>query len=189
MGIADTLPSGGKKFSHLGFKKKLKTVVKNNHMMSAVADNQDAINKAVYRYRHLISKGDFNPSYQRTALRKIKAESPLSAHQAVVVRKVLKRLGEDSSTSHARINREEDAFEMRSPGFSQGQAPSNKSGLSGISEPDNIKKTSRPMVSIGQATSQDKPTPSRSTGLAGGFNGNSGTSSPSSRPPMIPLSR
>src|SRR5680860_506355 len=126
MGGVDSLPSGGKKFSALSFKKKLKVYAKTNSLISSVSDHQEAINAAVYRYRHLISKGSFNPSYQRTALNKIKEHAPLDAHQTMVVKKVLKKLGENSSVSHARINREEDAVEMRQPGFAQVGARSNR---------------------------------------------------------------
>ncbi|MBN2884368.1 hypothetical protein JXE04_00365 [Patescibacteria group bacterium] len=188
MGATDILPSGGKEFSHLGFKKKLKVAVKNNHIMSAVADNQDAINKAVYRYRGLISKGNFNHVYQRTALKKIKAESPLSAHQTVVVKKVLKRLGESAPVSHARVNREEDNIQMSRPGFAQANSRSNITGLSGLSK-SNLKQSAQPMVSISQARNQNRTAPVRSTGLAGGFNNGFTNSAPSSRPPIIPLSR
>ncbi|MCF7860361.1 hypothetical protein K9M09_01960 [Patescibacteria group bacterium] len=188
MGAVDSLPSGGKKFSHLGFKKKLKVYAKTNSLIGSLSDHQEAINKAVFRYRHLISKGAFKPTYQRTALSKIKAENPLSAHQTMVVKKVLKRLGEDSSVSHARINREEDVVERTHSGLAQGVVPSNSKGLSGVSSPE-VQKSSRPMVSISQATNTTKSSPTRSTGLAGGLSGGTSNSAPSSRPPMIPLVR
>jgi len=181
----DILPKGGKEFSALGFKKKLKTAVKGNSSMRSLSSNQEAINKAVYKARRLITKGAFKNAQQQSVLSQINKSASLTASQKTLVRKVLKHLGESGHISHARINRA-DEQEIEAPHLANQPQLANRSGLSGIASPDIKRSATRPMVSISQVQAER-----RGSGLAGGIGAvNPNTPAPPpSRPPMIPLSR
>ncbi|MDD3285329.1 MAG: hypothetical protein PHG95_01715 [Patescibacteria group bacterium] len=184
-GAIDMLPKGGEKFSALGFKKKLKTAVKSSSLMNSLSSNQEAINKAVYKARHLIAKGAFKYTQQQSALSQINKSANLTAGQKILVRKVLKHLGDSGNVSHAQINRA-DEQEIEAPHLANQPQLANRSGLSGVSSPGLNRPSARPMVSISQAQAER-----RGSGLAGGMGtlNPSTPSSPPSRPPMIPLSR
>jgi hypothetical protein len=187
MRAVDHLPMGGEKFKTAAFKQKLKSSIRSNSVMGEVSSHKDAINKAVAHYARFIKKGDFNSTHQHSALRKIKSSVPLSAKQTVIIKDVLKRLSKTGDkavkVSHARINRS-DEKDIKGPGMANQPKPANRSGLSGVSSPDNLdRQSSHPMVSISQVQR------SNSSGLAGRDDLGSGASAPPSRPPAIPLSR
>lgn len=183
--VIDILPKGGKDFSATSFKRKLKTAVKSSSLMNTLSPNQEAINKAVYKARHLISKGAFHYTQQQSTLSQINKSANLTAGQKILVKKVLKHLSESNDVSHARINRVDDQ-EINDPHLANQPQLANRSGLSGVASPGITRPTSRPMVSIGQVQAEK-----HGSGLVGGPGrmAPNNPSAPPSRPPMIPLSR
>lgn len=154
MRAVDHLPMGGKKFKSSVFKQKLNSSVNNNGLMQDVSDHKEAINKAVAKYASLIKKGKFNSTYQNSALREIKAVTPLSSKQTVIVKSVLKHLSkvdnEVIKVSHARINRAGD-LDIKSTGMANQSSLVNRSGLSAVATPTNVNRyLPRSMVSISQ---------------------------------------
>lgn len=190
MGVIDHLPGGGSKFRTIAgpgsFKAKLKSAVKNTSTLRSLSDNQETIVKAVRKYETMIRKGHFGFNQRNSALSQIQKKSPMTSSEKIVVKKILKHLSENTTVSHAHVNRA-DEVELEGPHLANQPQLANRSGLSGVSSPeagDHV--LGHPMVSISQMQREHI-----GSGLAGQPGNNSGPSAPKSpsRPPMIPLSR
>lgn len=184
MSVIESLPGGGANFKAVAgagsFKSRLRSVVKSSSTLHPLSENQEAIVKAVQKYETTIRQGKFTAGQRSAALSQIQKNTNIGASEKSVVKKILQRLGENTTRSYARINRA-DEFELPGAGLANQNQLANKSGMSGAAGASVTPRNTRPMVSVSQFQQQ-----SRGAGMASNSKVSSLPSKPG-RPPMMPL--
>ncbi len=184
MSVIESLPGGGANFRAVAgagsFKSRLRSVVKSSSTLHPLSENQEAIVKAVQKYESTIRQGKFSAGQRSAALSQIQRNTTIGESEKTMVKKILQRLGENTTRSYARINRA-DEFELSGPGLANQNQLANKSGMSGAAGASVTPRNARPMVSVSQFQQQG-----RGAGMASNSKSSSVPSKPG-RPPMMPL--